>query len=140
MFSSFTKTLVDTLTMKNNFKPLTKAEEQIMQVLWTLNKAFVKDIVDELPEPKPHYNTVSTIIKILADKGFIGYESFGKSNRYYPLIDKEEYSRKTMTQFVKGYFEGSFANMLSFFAKEKDITIKELEDILKELKQSPDKK
>lgn len=121
-------------------KTLTKAEEEIMQALWQLEKAFVKDIVDILPMPKPHYNTVSTIVKILCDKGFVGFESFGKSNRYYPLIAKEAYSKKTMNQFVKKYFEGSFANMLSFFAQEKDISVKELEEILKELKQSPDKK
>jgi BlaI family transcriptional regulator, penicillinase repressor len=120
--------------MKALFKPLTKAEEEIMQVLWKLQHAFVKDIVDELPEPKPHYNTVSTIIKILSDKGFVSFESFGKSNRYFPLVKKEEYTKKTMKQFLKGYFEGSYANMLSFFAKEKDISIEELESILKELK------
>ncbi len=126
--------------MKTHLKTLTKAEEEIMQALWQLNKAFVKDIVDILPEPKPHYNTVSTIIKILGDKGFVAFESFGKSNRYYALVPKDEYSKKTMNQFVKKYFEGSFANMLSFFAQEKDISIKELEDVLKELKQSPNKK
>ncbi len=127
--------------MKTTFKPLTKAEEEIMQMLWKLNKAFVKEIVDELPEPKPHYNTVSTIIKILMDKGFVGYESFGKSNRYYPVIEKEEYSKKSMKQFVKRYFEGSYTSMFSFFAKEKDISIEELESILKELKkEEPPKK
>jgi BlaI family penicillinase repressor len=126
--------------MKTSFKPLTKAEEEIMQTLWKLEHAFVKDILDEFPEPKPHYNTVSTIIKILSDKGFVGYESFGKSNRYYPLIKKEEYSKKTMKQFLKGYFEGSYANMLSFFAKEKDISIEDLENILTELKKDKTKK
>lgn len=126
--------------MKTNPKTLTKAEEEIMQALWQLDKAFVKDIVDLLPAPKPHYNTVSTIIKILCDKGFVGFESFGKSNRYYPLVQKDEYSKKTMNQFVSKYFNGSFAGMLSFFAQEKDITVQELEAILKELKQSPDKK
>jgi len=126
--------------MKPVFKPLTKAEEEIMQVLWKLQKAFVKDIADELPEPKPHYNTISTIIKILSDKGFVAHESFGKSNRYYPLVKKEDYTKKSMKQFVKGYFEGSYTNMLSFFAKEKDISIEELESILKELKNnSPEK-
>ena len=125
--------------MKQKFKPLTKAEEQIMQALWQLDKAFVKDLIDILPEPKPHYNTVSTIIKILADKGFVATESLGKSNRYYPLVAKDEYSKKTMKRFVKGYFEGSFANMLSFFAKEKDISIEELEEVLKELKKNAKK-
>ncbi len=126
--------------MKTTPKTLTKAEEEIMQALWQLDKAFVKDIVDLLPAPKPHYNTVSTIIKILCDKGFVGFESFGKSNRYYPLVQKDEYSKKTMNQFVSKYFNGSFAGMLSFFAQEKDITVQDLESILKELKESPDKK
>ena len=126
--------------MKASFKPLTKAEEEIMQVLWKLEKAFIKDIVDELPEPKPHYNTVSTIIKILEDKGFAGHESFGKSNRYFPEVKKDDYTKKTMTQFLKGYFEGSYANMLSFFAKEKDISIEELESILNEMKKADHKK
>ncbi len=120
--------------MNRNYKPLTKAEEDIMQILWRLEKAFVKDIVDEMPDPKPHYNTVSTIIKILAEKGFVDSESFGKANRYYPLVGKDEYSKKTMTQFVRKYFEGSYSNMFSFFAKEKDVSISELEDILKQLK------
>ena len=126
--------------MKASFKPLTKAEEEIMQVLWKLEKAFIKDIVDELPEPKPHYNTVSTIIKILEDKGFAGHESFGKSNRYFPEVKKDDYTKKTMTQFLKGYFEGSYANMLSFFAKEMDISIEELESILNEMKKADHKK
>ncbi len=125
--------------MKNTYKPLTKAEEEIMQVLWRLKKGFVKEIVDEMPEPKPHYNTVSTIIKILADKGIVGFESLGKANRYFPLVDKEEYSKKTMKQFVKKYFEGSYSSMFSFFAKEKDITIEELEDILQDLKKKAHK-
>lgn len=120
--------------MKAQQKTLTKAEEEIMQILWRLEKAFIKDIVDEMPEPRPHYNTVSTIIKILADKGFVNSESFGKANRYYPLIEKDEYSKKTMRQFVKKYFEGSYSNMFSFFAKEKDISVAELEAILKQLK------
>lgn len=126
--------------MKANYKPLTKAEEDIMQVLWRLEKAFVKEIVDEMPEPKPHYNTVSTIIKILADKGIVGFESLGKANRYYPLVQKDDYSRKTMKQFVKRYFEGSYSEMFSFFVKDKDVSVQELESILKELKNNNTKK
>lgn len=121
--------------MAKEFKPLTKAEEEIMQVLWQLDKGFVKDIVDLLPEPKPHYNTVSTIVKILEEKGFVDHESLGKANRYFPLVQKDEYSKKSMNQFVGKYFEGSFANMLSFFAKEKDISVKELEEILQLMKE-----
>ena len=123
-----------------SFKPLTKAEEEIMQVLWKLEQAFVKDIVDGMPAPKPHYNTVSTIIKILSDKGFVGSESFGKSNRYYPLVKKDDYSKRSMKQFVRGYFDGSFSGMVSFFAKEKDISVKELEELLIELKKLPNPK
>lgn len=126
--------------MKSNFKTLTKAEEEIMQALWQLEHAFVKDVVDLAPEPKPHYNTVSTIIKILEEKGFVGHESFGKSNRYFPLVQKDDYSKKSMKQFVTKYFQGSFPDMLSFFAREKDITVQQLEDILDELKKSTPKK
>ncbi len=126
--------------MAKKFKPLTKAEEEIMQELWKLEHAFVKDVIEELPEPKPHYNTVSTIIKILEEKGFVAHESFGKSNRYYPVVQKDDYSKKSMKQFVGKYFEGSFASMLSFFAKEEDISVKELEDILNELKKPNEKK
>lgn len=122
--------------MAKKFKPLTKAEEEIMQELWKLEHAFVKEVIEELPEPKPHYNTVSTIIKILEEKGFVAHESFGKSNRYYPLVKKDDYSKKSMKQFVGKYFEGSFASMLSFFAKEEDISVKELEDIIKEMKKN----
>ena len=126
--------------MAANIRTLTKAEEQIMQALWQLGKAFVKDIVDVMPEPKPHYNTVSTIIKILEEKGFVDHESLGKSNRYFPIVAKEDYTKRSMKQFVKGYFDGSFASMLSFFAKEKDISVKELENLLSELKKSSPKK
>ncbi|WP_276134891.1 BlaI/MecI/CopY family transcriptional regulator [Polluticoccus soli] len=126
--------------MTPHFKSLTKAEEEIMQILWQLEKAFIKDVVDALPEPKPHYNTVSTIVKILEDKGFVSHESLGKSNRYFPVVAKDDYSKRSMKQFVKRYFDGSFASMLSFFAKEKDISVKELEEILNELKKSSPKK
>ncbi|OJW77650.1 MAG: hypothetical protein BGO69_07470 [Bacteroidetes bacterium 46-16] len=127
------------MAVKTTFKALTKAEEEIMQVLWELEHAFVKDLVDALPEPKPHYNTVSTIIKILEEKGFAAHESFGKANRYYPLVNKDDYSKRSMKQFVKKYFEGSFSNMLSFFAKEKDISVKDLEELLQELKKTETK-
>lgn len=126
--------------MKSNYKPLTKAEEEIMQILWRLEKAFIKQIVDEMPEPKPHYNTVSTIVKILADKGIAGSEPLGNAHRYYPLVQKDDYSRNTMKQFVKKYFEGSYSAMFSFFAKDNDISVKELEDIVKQLKNDDTKK
>lgn len=115
-------------------KSLTKAEEQIMQVLWSTGPAFVKDIVDAMPDPKPHYNTVSTLIKILMEKGFVGFQAFGKSHQYHPLVSREDYSKKTVSQLVKGYFGGSFSNMVSFFVKEKNLSVTELEKLLQQIK------
>src|ERR1700754_2660682 len=99
-------------------KPLTKAEEQIMQVIWKLEKAFLREIIDELPSPKPHNNTVATIIKILVDKEFVGITVFGRTHQYYPMVSKDSYSKSTMKNLVKGYFEGSFSNAVSFMVKE----------------------
>jgi predicted transcriptional regulator len=118
------------------FTPLTKAEEKIMQALWKLKKGSTHDIIDALPNPKPHYNTVSTILKILLDKGFVKAESIGKSNCYSPNMEKDVYRKYSMKQYVSKYFSGSYTAMISFFAKEKNISIKELESILEELKQS----
>jgi predicted transcriptional regulator len=117
-------------------RTLTRAEEEIMQSLWNLKKAFVKEIITGLPNPKPHYNTVSTIIGILVEKGFVSFKAYGRSYQYYPLISKEEYSKRTMKKYLKGYFEGSFSNMVSFFAKQKDVDVKEVESLLKEIKKS----
>jgi len=99
-------------------KELTKAEDQIMQVLWKLEKAFVKDIIEELPEPKPAYNTVSTIVRILEKKEFVGHEAFGKTFRYFALISKREYSKFYLKSFVGSYFSSSYKQMVSFFTKE----------------------
>lgn len=112
-------------------KELTKAEEQIMQVLWVLGKGFVKDVIEELPEPKPAYNTVSTIIRILETKGFISHEAFGKSHRYFPVISKEEYKSFAAGKLLNNYFSNSVENMFSFFVKEKKIDLKEADEILK---------
>lgn len=117
-------------------KELTKAEEQIMQVLWELKHAFVKEIIDRLPAPKPAYNTVSTIVRILQDKGFVSHESFGKSHCYYPLIDKETYTRKFLRNFIGNYFDNSFSQMVSFFAVQEKVDLRELEEILRKLKES----
>ncbi|QEH41070.1 BlaI/MecI/CopY family transcriptional regulator [Chitinophaga sp. XS-30] len=117
-------------------KTLTKAEEQIMQVLWKIGPSFVKDIIDEMPEPKPHYNTVSTLVKILVDKGFASFKAYGKSHQYHALVSKEEYSHKTVKNLVSGYFEGSFSNMVSFFVKEKDMSVADLEQLLQQIKDS----
>ena len=115
-------------------KELTKAEEEIMQVLWALDSGFVKDILAQLQEPKPAYNTVSTIVRILQQKGFVGHESFGKSHKYHPLITKEVYTKSFMKGFVKKYFDGSYQQMVSFFTKEDNLSLNELEQLLNELK------
>lgn len=121
-------------------KELTKAEEQIMQVLWDLNRAFVKEIIDRLPDPKPAYNTVSTIVRILQDKGFVGHETYGKSHCYYPLVDKDTYTRKFLKNFIGNYFQNSFSQMVSFFAKEENVDLKELEKILEQAKKTRENK
>ena len=115
-------------------KILTKAEEQIMQVIWKLDKAFLKEIIDELPNPKPHNNTVATIIKILTEKDFVGLKVFGRTLQYYPFVSKETYSKNSMKSLVKGYFEGNFSNAVSFMVKENNLSVEDLELLLKQLK------
>jgi len=117
-------------------KTLTKAEEQIMQTIWKLDKAFLREIIDELPNPKPHQNTVATIIKILVEKEFVGVTVFGRSHQYYPLVSKDVYSKGSIKTLVKGYFEGSFSNAVSFMVKENNLSIEELELLLKQLKKT----
>jgi predicted transcriptional regulator len=116
-------------------KELTKAEDQIMQILWQLEKAFVKDIVEQMPDPKPAYNTVSTIVRILEKKGFVGYKAYGKTHEYYPLIAKEKYTRFYLNNMVAGYFDGSVQNLVSFFAKENKLNIKDIDQLVKQLEQ-----
>ncbi|RBL90891.1 BlaI/MecI/CopY family transcriptional regulator [Chitinophaga flava] len=120
-------------------KQLTKAEEQIMQALWQTGPAFVKDIIEALPEPKPHYNTVSTLVKILIEKGFIDFKAYGKSHQYFPLVTKEAYSHKTLNNLAKSYFGGSFSNMVSFFVKEKDLSLTDLEQLVQKIKDTQKK-
>jgi len=115
-------------------KTLTKAEEQVMQVLWKLHKAFLRDVLEEMPEPKPHQNTVATMLKILVEKEFVGINVWGRQHEYYPLISKEEYSKKTLGQVAKGYFEGSFSNLVSFMVKENNLSVEELEALLQQIK------
>ncbi len=119
----------------NAMQALTEAEEKIMQILWKIRKGFVKDILEQLPEAnKPAYNTVSTIVRILEAKGFVGHTAYGKTHEYYPLIAKSDYTKFYFRNFLKGYFGGSFAGLVSFFAKEENLNLNELEDLLKELK------
>lgn len=121
-------------------KELTKAEDQIMQVLWKLKKAFVKDIIEQIPEPKPAYNTVSTIVRILEKKEFVGHDAFGKTFRYYPIISKKEYSKFYLKNFVGSYFSNSYKQMVSFFTKEESLSIQEMEEMRKLIDQQIDKK
>lgn len=114
-------------------KRLAKREEQIMQTLWKLEKAFVKEIIEKLPSPKPHYNSVSTMIRILADKGFVGHEAFGKTHRYYPIISKEEYQKTAVTDILGKYFDNSYSNMVAYFAKEENISKEELTEIISQI-------
>jgi len=110
---------------------LTNKEEEIMHVLWRLKKAFVKEVVAELPKPKPHYNTVSTVIRKMEDKGFIDHEAFGNTHRYSPSITKEDYRKKYFSTAINNYFENSYKNVVSFFAKEEKISVEELQEIIK---------
>ena len=105
-----------------------------MQILWGLEKANVAAIIEELPEPKPAYNTVSTIVRILEDKGFVDHEKVGKGHIYFPVLKKSDYSNQSINKLVNGYFQGSFQSMVSFFMKKNDISLKELEEILNNIK------
>ena len=119
-----------------NMKTLTKAEEQIMQVIWKMEKAFLREIINELPNPKPHQNTVSTILKILVEKDFVGVSIIGRNHQYYPLVNKDVYSKGSMKSLVKKYFDGSFTNAVSSMVKENNLTVEELELLLKQLKKA----
>lgn len=116
-----------------NMKQLTKAEEDIMQILWDLEESNVATIIDQLPKPKPAYNTVSTIVRILESKGFVDYRKEGRGHIYFPKVSKTEYSNQSINKLVDGYFQGSFKSMVSFFMKKNDISIKDMEAILKEI-------
>jgi len=114
-------------------KQLTKAEEEVMQHLWELNEANVAAIIDRMPTPKPAYNTISTIIRILENKAFVSHRKEGKGYVYFPIVKKEEYSNQSLNKLMNNYFNGSFRNMVSFFVKKNDMSINDLETILKEI-------
>lgn len=110
-------------------KELTRAEEQIMRILWRIRKGYIKDILNEMEEPRPAYNTVSTIVRILEKKKIIGHRAFRKSHEYYPLITQKEYMRRFLKGFVRDYFSSSYASLASFFAREEQLSLSELEEI-----------
>ena len=113
---------------------LAKREEQIMQVFWDLNEAFIKEVIPHLPDPKPHYNSVATIVKILEDKGFLGHETFGNLYQYHPTVSREDYQKHMMKDIVQQYFGNSYPRMLAFFAKEENMSEAELTEIFQMIK------
>ncbi len=115
-------------------KELTRAEEEIMQILWQLEKGFVKDIIEQMPDPKPAYNTVSTIVRILENKGFVDHRAYGKTHEYFPLVTRERYTKFYLNNMIRGYFDGSFHNLVSFFAKEHKLSAADVEKLLKEIR------
>jgi BlaI family transcriptional regulator, penicillinase repressor len=115
-------------------KKLTRKEEEVMKILWKLEKAFVKDILEKYGDPKPHYNTISSLVRLLQDKGIIGYTQYGNTYEYYPLISKEEYRRTFMKQVVSDYFDNSYKSAVAFFVKEKGLSSEELEELIKMIK------
>jgi BlaI family transcriptional regulator, penicillinase repressor len=110
-------------------KELTKAEEQVMQILWQLNEAIVKDILEEMPEPKPAYNTVSTVVRVLESKGFIDHKAYGNSHVYFPLVHETDYKKFTFDKMMKNYFSNSYQSLVSFIADEKNLGLKELDEL-----------
>jgi BlaI family penicillinase repressor len=113
---------------------LTKAEEQVMQILWDMEEGLVKDIRERFNDPKPARNTVSTVVRILERKGFVEHKSYGNVHLYFPLVPKSEYSKGQLFGLLEGYFDNSFPAMASFFAREKDLTVADLEELLSETK------
>ncbi len=109
---------------------LTNKEEEIMHILWRLKKAFVKDVLAEITTEKPHYNTLSTIIRNLEDKGYVSYTAYGKTHQYYPIVTKEDYKKRFMTTAIENFFNSSYKNVVSFFAKEEKISVEELKEII----------
>jgi BlaI family penicillinase repressor len=114
---------------------LTNKEEEIMHILWKLKKAFVKEVMAEITEDQPHYNTLSTIIRNLEEKGYVSYNAFGNTHQYYPIVTLEDYSKRFMSTAIDNYFNSSYKNMVSFFAKEEKITADELREILAMIEQ-----
>lgn len=115
-------------------RTLTKAEEQVMQAIWQHEKAYLKDVIEAMPAPQPHSNTVATILKILIDKGYVKAEAFGRNNLYSAVISKDDYSRNSMLKLVTNYFNGSFSKAVSFLVNQKQLSVSDLEQLLNELK------
>lgn len=121
-------------------KELTKAEEQVMQILWQLNEAIVKDIIEKMPVPKPAYNTVSTVVRVLEGKGFVDHKAYGNSHVYFPLVSEEQYRKFTFDKMMNNYFSNSYKSLVSFIANEKKLGINELDELTKLLDDLKNKK
>jgi BlaI family penicillinase repressor len=121
-------------------KELTRAEEEVMQILWRLKRGFIKEILEKFEEPRPAYSTVSTIIRILQEKGFVNYKVYGRTFQYFPVISKDDYRKTQMSSFVRNYFSNSYQKMVSFFAREDSITVKDMEDIMAMMKKEDGEK
>lgn len=120
--------------MKRKLSTLTRSEEQIMLVLWDLQKAFVKDIIARMPKPKPAYSTVSTFMRILCEKGYVGFTAYSKTYEYYPLVDRETYQQMESSKLLKDYFGGKVGNLVSFFADKRKLDPSEVDEIIELLK------
>lgn len=123
---------------KNNDIMLTRAEEEIMQILWTIERGVIKDMLQHFPDPKPAYNTVSTIVRILESKGFVDHKAYGKTYEYFPVIQKNAYTKSYFHNFLKNHFNNSFQKMVSFFAQNDTMDIKELEEAIRIIQQEVD--
>jgi len=120
-------------------KHLTNREEEIMDLFWQKESMFVKDIIDELPEPKPHYNTISTIVRGLEEKGFVGHEQFGNTYRYFAIISREEFSKNTIKNLVSKYFDKSYSSVVSMFVEEEKISVEEIKALIRQVENNKTK-
>ncbi len=121
-------------------KTLTKAEEEVMHILWNLERTLVRDILEKLPEPKPAYNTVSTVVRVLEKKGFVSHKAYGTTYEYFPLITKKEYAKFHFGEFMEKYFNNSVSQLASFFTNENKLTMTELQELMNEIKKGIDNK
>ena len=119
---------------------LTRAEERIMLILWEIEKGFIKDILARFPDPKPPYNTVSTIVRVLVKKGIIGFNEYGSTYEYHPLIKKDEYRKGQMKKLVSDYYNNSLKQVVNFFSEKKDLNLDEVDEVLKMLEEIKKKK
>lgn len=122
--------------MQQNLQTLTRGEEEIMQILWQLESAVVNEIIAQMPPPQPKYTTVATFLKLLENKGYVRHESEGKSNRYYPLIERDCYAQGVMSSMLSTYFDGSLSQLVSFFSQREQISTQEMEEILELMQQN----